>query len=303
MILVFGSLNLDLLTQTPRLPTPGETIMGRHFTTMPGGKGGNQAMAAARMGVPTQIVGRVGDDAFGQTLLSNLRQGGVNVDAITCDLTNHSGVAVVAVDDDGENQIVVVPGANGAINPSDVNRLKGLLPQANTLLLQFELPIDSVLAAAQAAKAAGVRVILDPAPVPSPMPPEFYALADILTPNQTEAAQLVGMSVTDKQSASVAATALRQRGAETVIVKMGALGAYCSGPEGSFHVPAFPVKAVDTVGAGDAFNGGLAAALCEGLKLEEAVILASAIAALSTTQPGTQTAMPSRAELEVFLKR
>lgn len=303
MILVFGSLNLDLITQTPRLPTPGETVLGKHFTTMPGGKGANQAVAAARMGVPTQLVGRVGEDAFGQTLLRSLQQGGVDVEAITCDLANHSGVAAVAVNEDGENQIVVVPGANGAVNQSDVDRLIVLLPKADILLLQFELPIDAVLAAAKAAKEAGVRVILDPAPVPSPLPPEFYTLADILTPNQTEAAQLVGMSVTDKQSAGVAATALRQRGAETVIVKMGALGAYCSGPEGSFHVPAFPVKTVDTVGAGDAFNGGLAAALSEGLKLEEAVILASAIAALSTTQPGTQTAMPSRKELEAFLKR
>lgn len=303
MILVFGSLNLDLITQTPRLPTPGETVLGKHFTTMPGGKGANQAVAAARMGVPTQLVGRVGEDAFGQTLLRSLQQGGVDVEAITCDLANHSGVAAVAVNEDGENQIVVVPGANGAVNQSDVDRLIVLLPKADILLLQFELPIDAVLAAAKAAKEAGVRVILDPAPVPSPLPPEFYTLADILTPNQTEAAQLVGMSVTDKQSAGVAATALRQRGAETVIVKMGALGAYCSGPEGSFHVPAFPVKTVDTVGAGDAFNGGLAAALSEGLKLEEAVILASAIAALSTTQSGTQTAMPSRKELEAFLKR
>ncbi|MDX2216741.1 MAG: ribokinase [Oculatellaceae cyanobacterium bins.114] len=301
-VIVFGSINMDLVAKTPRLPCPGETLMGDSFITIPGGKGANQAVAIARLGISTEIVGRVGDDRFGQELLASLRASGVGCDRVLQDSTTHSGVAMIVVDAAAENQILVISGANGQVNITDSQRLNDLLPAANALLLQLEIPLVAVLEAAQAAKSAGVLVILDPAPVPTHWPDELYSLIDILTPNQIEASQLVGFEVNTFERAATAAEVLHQRGVSTVIVKLGSQGALCSPiGESPFRVPAFAVEAIDTVAAGDAFNGGLAAALAEGLPLQQATRWGAATAALSVMKTGAQSSMPSRAELEAFL--
>lgn len=300
-IIVFGSLNMDLMAQVPRLPQAGETLLGNGFTTVPGGKGANQAVAAARLGVPTIMVGRVGDDSFGTLLCDSLRASGVATERVLAD-QGPSGVALINVDEIGENQIVVVPGANGKVDATDVNRLP-LETGPSILLMQFEIPLVAVQAAVKRIAADGANhcVIVDPAPARLDLPTEFYSLVDILTPNQTEASQLTGLKVHSVPTAMEAAQVLRQRGTSTVIVKLGSQGAVVASKLEVFYVPAFQVDAVDTVAAGDAFNGGLAVALWEEKSLREAVEWASAVAALSVMKSGAQSSMPTRAQVETFL--
>lgn len=300
-VIVFGSINMDLVARTPRLPTPGETLMGHRFESIPGGKGANQAVAAARLGIPTQLVGRVGNDSFGQELLKGLRASHVGCDRILIDDSIHSGVAMIAVDDASENHIIVIPGANGQIGQADVARVQAILPGAIVLLLQLEIPLAAVVAAAQAAKQAGVQVILDPAPAQANLPDALYPFIDIITPNQVEASQLVGFPITDWASAEKAAIVLHQRGVQTSIIKLGSTGALCLTATETFQIPVFPVKPVDTVAAGDAFNGALAAGLATGLSLRDAATQAAAVAALSVTKPGAQPSLPTRAQLDEFL--
>lgn len=301
-VLIFGSINIDLVTRTPRLPQPGETLTGYQFETIPGGKGANQAVAVARLGIPTQMIGRVGGDSFGQELLTSLQASGVGCDRVITDTSTSSGIAVIAVDDRGENHIILVPGANGQVGEADVDRLGQVLPSAKVLLLQLEVPQVAVVAAARAARGAGVTVILDPAPAPEEFAAELYGAIDILTPNQTEASALVGFAV-EVETAAQAAQVLHQRGVKTVVIKLGSQGAFCSSEASSFLTPAFPVQVVDTVAAGDAFNGGLAAALAAGRSFAEAAQWASAVAALSVTQAGAQPSMPTRDRVEQFLIR
>ncbi|NDJ16729.1 ribokinase [Myxacorys almedinensis] len=298
--IVFGSINMDLVTRTPRLPVAGETLTGHSFEMISGGKGANQAVAVARLGVATELVGRVGNDPFGQDLLAGLIANGVGCDRVLTDASIHSGVAAIAVDDASENNIIVVPSANGRVGQADLARLQQVLPHAKVLLLQLEIPLEAVVAAAQAAKQAGVTVILDPAPAQT-ISMELYSLVDILTPNQVEASQLAGFAVEDQESAMRAATLIHQRGVATVIIKLGKLGAFCLTETETFLIPSFPVKAIDTVAAGDAFNGGLAAGLATGLSLQQAMIQASAIAALSVTKARAQPSLPTREELTTFL--
>ena len=301
-VIVFGSINMDLVTRTPRLPVPGETLLGREFFTAPGGKGANQAVAIARLGLTTQMVGRVGGDSNGRELINSLKTAGVQTNHVLVDREASSGVAAIAVDDIGENQIIVVPGVNGRVDETDVERLLHLLPSARALLLQFEIPMSAVVLAAQTARSAGVPVILDPAPAQLDVPTKLYSLVDIITPNETEAGQMVGFPVTDPDSAAQAADVLRQKGVGTAIVKLGANGAVCATKEETFFVPAFSVSAVDTVAAGDAFNGGLATALAEGLPLRQAVVWGAAAGALASTKPGAQSSMCDRATFDAFLK-
>jgi len=302
MIIVFGSINLDLVTKTPRLPIPGETLRGYEFFTAAGGKGANQAVAAARLGISTTLVGRLGDDEFGHQLRLSLQATGVDTKAILVDPTTSSGIAVIIVDDAGENQIIFIAGANEQLGEADVERLKSLLPEATALLMQLEIPLSAVLSAALAARQAGVPVILDPAPVQE-LPPELYQNVDIMTPNQLEAAQLVGFPVDGQEAAAQAATVLQQRGVGTVIVTLGAQGAFCTNESESFFVPAFPVQAVDTVAAGDAFNGALAVALTKGLSLRQAVVWGAAAGAISATQAGAQTSLPDWETFNTFLEK
>lgn len=301
-IIVFGSINIDLVATTSRLPIAGETILGEDFFKIPGGKGANQAVALARLEIPTQIVGRVGADSFGAELVQNLQIASVNTDNIFIDETVSSGVAIITVDRAGENQIVVIPGANGRVNQEDIERLSQLLPTASALLLQLEIPIPAVVAAAKAAKNADIQVILDPAPAQGNLPDELYPLVDIITPNEVEAGQLVGFSVDGEETAIKAAKVLLHRGVKCAIVKLGAKGAICATAEETFFVPAFPVHAIDTVAAGDAFNGGLAAALFTGLSLHQAIIWGSAAGALAATKRGAQTSLPNKLSFDSFLE-
>ena len=300
--IVFGSINMDLVAKTPRLPVPGETLLGYEFFTASGGKGANQAVALARLGVPTKMVGRVGGDSFGGELVNSLQTAGVQTEDVLVDEEVSSGIAAIAVDDTGENQIVIVPGANGRVDATDVERLTRLLPGASVLLLQLEIPLSAVLAAAQAARHAGVTVILDPAPAQIKVPDELYHLVDIITPNEIEAGQLVGFTVNEPSSATEAAAILRQRGVGTAIIKLGDQGVVCATQAETFFLPAFSVAAVDTVAAGDAFNGGLAAALVAGLSWWQAVVWGAAAGALAATKQGAQSAMCDRQTLDKFIE-
>jgi ribokinase len=298
-IVVFGSINMDLVVRTPRLPTPGETLTGHTFFTAPGGKGANQAVACARLGAPTRMVGRVGDDLFGEQLRASLRSFGVQDDGVLT-TPGPSGVALIAVDDLAENTIVIVPGANGSVSIADIPRLEAVLDGARILLVQLEVPIETVVAAARAAHTRGVTVILDPAPA-LPLPDELYALADIITPNEHEAATLTGIAVRDDQGAIAAARALIARGARRVALKLGARGALTADAEGEQFWSSFTVTPVDTVAAGDAFNGGLAVALSEGRSFDEAIRWGLAAGALSVTRHGAQPSMPERNEVLTLL--
>jgi ribokinase len=302
-VVVFGSINMDLVARTPRLPARGETLIGRSFFTAPGGKGANQAVACVRLGAPTTMIGLVGDDVFGPQLIASLRGYGVNAGEVRAIAGQSSGVAVIEVDDAAENHIIVIQGANAAFGPGDLARLDRALAEANargesSLLLQLEIPLDAVLEAARLAHRRGVRVILDPAPA-CPLAPELYTLVDIITPNETEAETLTGVSLAGDDHAAVerAAAVLAERGAGAVIIKRAGQGIYLYREEHGAFYPAFPVTPVDTVAAGDAFNGALAAGLDEGLPLADAVRWGLAAGALSVTRAGAQPSMPDRAEL------
>ena len=310
-IAVFGSLNMDLVTRVSRLPLPGETLMGTEFFTTPGGKGANQAVAAAKLGISTTLIGRVGDDDWGRSLLSGLQTYGVETSGIQIDSTIHSGVAIITVAATGENQIIGVYGANEYLDQRDVDRLIPILDDSEVLLLQLEVPIESVKLAAQAAQAAGVMVILDPAPVPKTSIVHLYPYIDLLIPNETEASQLVGFEVNSVETATKAAFVLHDQGAKAVIIKLGAQGALyseelCSEENESeimtSFVPAFEVEAIDTVAAGDAFAGGLAVAIVEGFPIIEAVRRGCAAGALATLTIGAQVAMSDRNQFDRFLR-
>lgn len=296
MIVIFGSINIDLLARTPRLPQPGETISALSFETLPGGKGANQAVACARLGAPTRLVGRLGGDSFAAILRRGLVEAGVDIEFLETEPQATSGIALIQVDESGENTITIVPGANGCLDQTDLRRLDTALAGARALLLQLEIPLEITLEAARLGRAQGVPVILDPAPA-QPLPADLLEQVDILTPNASEAALLSGIPVRDHLSARKAAEALRSRGAATVVVKLGARGALMLSDEGEVFSPAYPVAVVDTVGAGDAFNAGLAAALSEGRPMAEALRWGSAAGGLAVTRHGAQPAMPGRAEV------
>ncbi len=296
-IVVFGSINMDLVAVAPALPKPGETVMGDGFATLPGGKGANQAVAAARLGADVCMIGRVGDDVFGPLLLENLEANAVDVSDVMTTRGMSSGIAVILLDDDRENYIVGIYGANMACDEIQVEAASRALEGADALLLQMEIPFDVSLEAAQIARRMGVRVIYDPAP-PSEIPFSSYEAFDIIAPNQSEAEVLTGVTVDGIDSAHGAAQVLRSRGAGTALIKLGEQGVVYSTGDFVGHVPAFQVEAVDTVAAGDGFAGALAVALAEGQPIECALRFASAAGALVVTKRGAQDAMPHRAEVE-----
>lgn len=298
---------MDLVTRTPRLPAAGETLMGESFVTVPGGKGANQAVASARLGAQTHMVGRVGGDVFGQSLIESLQSNGVNVERVFIDPPESSGIATIAVDDKGENNIIVVPGANGNVGQTDLIRLDELLsdPTISTgegeriLLLQLEVPLPIVVQAAEMGHRAGATVILDPAPAQE-LPADLYPHIDILTPNETEAELLAGFPLETVNDAESAARLFHQRGVDRVVIKMGERGSVTADQSGVNYIAAYPVTAVDTVAAGDAFNGGLAEALQRGESFDAAVQQAMRVGAFAVTRPGAQSAMPTKAELAEF---
>ena len=308
-ILVVGSLNADLVVRAPRFPQPGETISGEDLQVIPGGKGANQAVAAARLGTKVSMLGRVGKDSFGDFLLHNLEANNVDSQLIRRDDTS-TGTAIIVVDSNGQNSIVLSAGANGKVSPIDVESAAFL--NYDLLLLQLEIPTPTVLAAAQRAKENNVRVILNPAPAKQ-IPNELISLTDYLIPNQTELSLLSGMDVEDIPSAERAAEALLQCGAKNVIVTVGSQGALIINRDQVKHVHTFKVNVRDTTAAGDAFIGGFATKLLESASqlaspqeqaavLENAVRYGCACGALATTQFGAQPSLPTKEAVENFLK-
>lgn len=299
-VIVFGSINMDLVISTPYLPRAGETLTGHAFFTAPGGKGANQAVAAARLGAETVMVGRVGNDSFADPLLANLVANGVDVTHVQTDSTVSSGVAFIAVDEAGENNIIIVPGANGRLDESDVRRLRALIEPNDILLLQLEVPLQTVMAAAVVAAEQKATIVLDPAPA-QPIPDKLFDLADIVTPNETEASLLTSGMITDNDAAIRTVQALNRRGARQILLKLGGEGAIWYADDRLTHLAAYPVNAIDTVAAGDACNGALAAGLCAGLPLSEAIRWSMAAGALATTKHGAQEAMPYKTALFALL--
>lgn len=300
-IAVVGSLNMDLVAVVSRLPARGETLIGsRHFTAH-GGKGANQAYAAARLGGAVAMIGRVGEDGFGESMRANLAEAGCAVEAVRT-VPGPSGVALIFVSEQGDNSIVVAPGANHMFGPEDLARDGAALAAARALLLQLESPMETVVAAAQAGRAAGATVVLDPAPAVPELPAALLEAVDWITPNETEACALAGRPAADlaPEEALEIARILQRKGAKGVIVKLGGRGCLLVGAEGAVHVAAPSVTVVDTTAAGDTFNAALAVALAEGRSMVEACAFAVRVAALSVTRFGAQSSMPDRATVEAF---
>jgi ribokinase len=309
-ILVVGSLNTDLVVRAPRFPRPGETISGEDMQVIPGGKGANQAVAAARLGAQVSMLGRVGRDNFGDFLLDNLKSNNVDSSLVQRDDAS-TGTAIIVVDADGQNSIVLSPGANGKVSPSDVassplSTASFSDPSTRSgqafslLLLQLEIPTPTVLRAAQLAKQNGVRVLLNPAPAKE-LPDELISLADFIIPNETELSLLTGMEVKDVSTAEAAAKKLLERGAKNVIVTLGSKGALIVDATQATHIDAFKVDVVDTTAAGDAFIGGFAVALDSASLLADAVRYGCACGALATTRFGAQPSLPTKEEVVRFM--
>ena len=299
-IVVIGSSNTDLVIKTSRIPRPGETVIGGEFMINAGGKGANQAVAAARLGAQVVFVAKTGDDQFGHSAIEHYQRDGILIDHIGRDNSSASGVALIAVDGAGENSIVVAPGANASLSKEDIDRAEAEIKEADYVLIQLEISLDVVVYAIEKAHAAGVKVVLNPAPA-AQLPAEVLAKLWLITPNCTEASLLSGVEVKDRKSALEAAKVIAGSGVANVIVTMGGDGALLLTSEGDCVVPAFRVKAVDTTAAGDIFNGALVTALVEGKNLQEAVRFASAASAIAVTRMGAQTSAPTRAEVDEFL--
>ncbi|MBV4542128.1 ribokinase [Pseudomonas vlassakiae] len=296
-VVVVGSLNMDLVARAQRLPRAGETLAGEHFFTVPGGKGANQAVAVARLGGSVAMVGNVGDDAYGQQLRQALEVEGIDCQAVSVCPGVSSGVALITVDAASQNCIVIIPGGNGLLTPESVQRFDALLQAAEVIICQLEVPVETVAWTLARGRELGKQVILNPAPATGPLPADWFAHIDYLTPNESEAEALAGERVDDLDSARRAGERLLQLGAGKVIITLGAQGALFVSRDGSQHFPAPKVRPLDTTAAGDTFIGGFAAALVQGKGEAEAIAFGQRAAALSVTRAGAQPSIPYLAEL------
>ncbi|MDN3556469.1 ribokinase [Halomonas maura] len=293
---VVGSLNMDLVVRTPRHPRPGETLLGRGLTATPGGKGANQAVALARLGASTAMVGRVGDDAYGQALLANLDRENIRRRGVQTSADTTTGTAMIQVDDASQNSIVVIPGSNAALTPADVASVDDLLRQARLVVCQLEVPLPTVRDALARARRHGATTLLNAAPAMT-LPRDLLALVDWLVVNESEAAALSGQPVGHPDEAAQAIRRLRQSGCRQILVTLGAQGVVAGDDDGLHHYPASAVTAIDTTAAGDTFVGGFAAALLRGEAVAAAILEGQAAAALAVTRAGAQASIPHRHEL------
>lgn len=301
-IAVVGSSNMDLVVKSKRIPVTGETILGGDFIMVPGGKGANQAVAAAKLGAQVFFIAKLGDDIFGLQSLNNFKKEGVNTRYVLQTKDAPSGVALIMVDDEGNNIIVVAPGANNNLTPEDVKEAESDIALSGALVAQLEVPIETIEFAAGLANKSNVPFILDPAPAQK-LSPELLNMVDVLTPNETEAQILTGIEVKDPDSANAAAQKLLECGVKNVILTMGASGYLSVGKEGKEFVAARKVTAVDSTAAGDAFTGSLAVGLAKGQSLSEAALFANNVAAVSVTKMGAQPSMPTVQEVEAFINK
>lgn len=299
-IIVIGSSNTDMVIRCSRLPRPGETVLGGSFMMNHGGKGANQAVAAAKLGGDTVFIGKVGDDVFGHQTVEMLTSLGIDTRFMGVSATEPSGVALINVDEHtAENSISVASGANGAIRPADIDAAEEVIASASLILMQLEIPIDTVTYAAKMAKRHGVTVVLNPAPAPSePLPEELLENVDIIIPNKTEAEVITGIAIDTPQDELRAIRSLHSKGISTVIFTLGSKGALLCQNGDCEEVPSFKVKAVDTTAAGDTFCGALCVGLSEGKEVRPAMIFANQAAAISVTRKGAQQSVPTRAEVD-----
>ncbi|WP_395950120.1 ribokinase [Aeromonas mytilicola subsp. aquatica] len=300
-LVVLGSVNADHVLRVPHFPRPGETLTGHSYQVVPGGKGANQAVAAARLGAAVSFIARIGDDAIGQQMKTGFANDGIDVSAVELDDKLPTGIAIIYVSDEGENSIGLSTEANGALDTAMVKRHEAMIAGAHTLLLQLEVPLDSVFEAARLARAHGTRVVLNPAPA-QPLSADLLALVDLITPNQTEAELLTGVKVSDEASAAQASARFHQMGIADVMITLGSQGVYCSNAKQQALIPGFRVEAVDTTAAGDTFNGALLAAELAGADFHSAVRFAHGAAALSVTRFGAQSSIPGKQEVDTFLQ-
>ena len=298
-VVVIGSLNMDLVTRAPRLPRGGETLIGESFATVSGGKGANQAVAAARLGAQVSMVGCVGNDAYGETLRGALLAEQIDCQAVST-VEDSSGVALIVVDDNSQNAIVIVAGANGSLTPEVIDRFDAVLQAADVIICQLEVPDATVGHALKRGRELGKTVILNPAPASRPLPADWYAAIDYLIPNESEATALSGLPVDSLSTAKTAATRLIAMGAGKVIITLGAQGSVLADGTRFEHFPAEKVKAVDTTAAGDTFVGGFAAALATGKSEVDAIRFGQIAAALSVTRAGAQPSIPTLTDVQAF---
>lgn len=299
-LIVLGSVNADHVLQVPSFPRPGETLHGRNYQVIPGGKGANQAVAAARLGADIGFIACVGDDSFGQNIRQNFAQDGMDISAVHMIDNTPTGIAMIQVSDCGENSICIAAEANAALTTEIVEQHSAKIEQAQYLLMQLETPLTGIELAASIAKAHGTQVVLNPAPARS-LPDALLAMVDIITPNETEAELLTGVAVMDEDSAATAAQVLHDKGIATVMITLGAKGVYLSQQGTGKIIPGFKVEATDTTAAGDTFNGAFVTGLLEGKAIDNAVVFAHGAAAISVTRFGAQTSIPSRDEVEQFI--
>ena len=299
MVIVVGSLNMDLVVRAPKIPRPGETVLGSDFKQVPGGKGANQADAASKLGAETAMLGAVGKDSMGDQLIQALKKDGVNVEMVLKKENLPTGVAAIVVEDSGNNAITVAPGANSALTPDDLSGMEKVFEKAKVMLVQLETPIDTVKASLRMARKNNVTTILNPAPA-TELDDEIFSLVDILTPNETELELLSGMETDSIEKVEAAGKHLLKKGVSKLIVTLGS--------QGSIHIekdfvrlhPAYSVKAVDTTAAGDSFNAALAVSLAKGEPMENAITFATKVGAMTVTKHGAQTSLPLMGEVLEF---
>ncbi|AVH33285.1 ribokinase [Vibrio fluvialis] len=299
-LVVLGSVNADHVLQVPSFPRPGETLHGRNYQVIPGGKGANQAVAAARLKADIGFIACVGDDSFGINIRESFKLDGMNISGVKMQPNCPTGIAMIQVSDSGENSICISAEANARLTAEAIEPDLARIREAKYLLMQLETPIDGIVKAAQVAKEARTNVILNPAPARE-LPDELLSCVDVITPNETEAEVLTGITVTDDESAQLAADALHRKGIEIVMITLGAKGVWLSQNGRGTLIPGFRVQATDTTAAGDTFNGALVTGLLEEMPLESAIKFAHAAAAISVTRFGAQTSIPNRAEVDAFL--